>query len=710
MASFTSKTLDYLADNLLTSGEVNDTLPGASFDALDIPFTETKINVPDIENPHFSKENLLGEGGMGFVHSAYDSILHRRVAVKSLLRTVTSNSSYWKRFYREAQITAQLAHPSIVPVYSINLDENRQPVLVMKEILGVTLDQFISECSKNIGTKDYISSKHGLLPRIEMMIKICDAINYAHTRGVIHRDIKPDNIMVGQFEDVYVMDWGLARPQKDADFPKDFITQINDDGLKTKAGALIGTPIYMAPEQAMSKADQVGYSSDQYSVGMLLYEMCSLIQARKSKRIKELIEEAKSGVLSNFHEDLKDLDPRLKAIIAKACQKDQTQRYPSMKMLALDLRRFTHNKSVWAHKESIFIRIGRYLFNRPTLSLSALILLIIITASSIIFSLFSTLQNTTIAQNRQELTTTILNKSLAQTRILDHLFVEPQLEVQKLASLTRFKLQNLMIDTETCLKLNQFTNTPDFKAHPKYLDPISLRRANCFLPEGQEASKAQIGLSLGMDIQSDVKELFSNYTPREQFEQLFWKNDNSKIHWIYFGYEDGTLFSYPAIPEETQDIDPRLQDWYKQGLQNHNATCGYPYSDASSTSFLIPCHQQILDIRNQAVGVIGIDFRLDDFLEKFNAIHLPKLTGSYLLDEERTILFSSQGNATAPLKIKERLFKNATFSNALTKELSNGLIETNDGIYSYSRMQFVPWTLILVFEKDILDCDSCFEK
>jgi hypothetical protein len=377
-------------------------------------------------------------------------------------------------------------------------------------------------------------------------------------------------------------------------------------------------------------------------------------------------------------------------------------------MLAQDLRRFTHNKSVWAHKDSILIKIGRYLFNRPTLSLSVLILLIIVTASSIILSLFSTLENATLAQNRQELTTNILNKSLAQTRKLDQFFAEPQLEVQKFASLTRFKLQNLMIDTQTCLKLNQFIDTPDFKSHPKYLDPVSLRRGNCFLPKGVDSSKAQIGLSLSMDIQSDVKELFSNYTPREQFEQLFWKNDDSKIHWVYFGYEDGTLFSYPAIPEATQDIDSRSQSWYKQGLQYHNSTCGNPYSNSSNTSYLIPCHQQILDINNQPVGVIGIDFRLDDLLEKFDNIQLPKLTGSYLIDEERTILFSSQNNAKRLLAFKDPLFKNATFSEALTKELSNGLIETNDGVYSYSRMQFVPWTLILVFEKDILDCDSCF--
>ena len=710
MASFTSKTLNYLASRLGTLGDSSEKLSEHTFDDLEIVDSEAQLNFSDIEHPHFIREKVLGEGGMGFVHSAFDSVLHRKVAVKSLLYNVTSDSNYWKRFYREAQITAQLAHPSIVPVYSINLDENRQPLLVMKKIQGVTLDQFISECSKASRTDEYISSKHGLLPRIEMMIKICDAINYAHTRGVIHRDIKPDNIMVGEFEDVYVMDWGLARAQKGTDLPTELNTQINDDGLKTKVGALIGTPFYMAPEQANSKAEHVGYSSDQYSIGILLYEMCSLKQARKNTKIKNLIEEARSGILSNFHEDMKGVDPRLKAIISKACQKDHTQRYPSMKMLAQDLRRFTHNKSVWAHEDSRLIKIVRYLFNRPTLSLSALILLIVITASSIILSLFSTLENAALAQNRQELTTNILNKSLAQTRNLDQFFSEPQLEVQKFASLTRFKLQNLMIDTQTCLKLNQFINTPDFKSHPKYLDPVSLRRGNCFLPKGVDSSEAQIGLSLSMDIQSDVKELFSNYTPREQFEQLFWKNDNSKIHWVYFGYEDGTLFSYPAIPEATQDIDSRSQSWYQNGLLHHNATCGDPYSDSSNSSYLIPCHQQILDINKKPVGVIGIDFRLDDLLEKFSKIRLPKLTGSYLIDEERTILFSSQNDAAVPLVFKDNIFKNDTFSEALTKELSNGLIETNDGVYSYSRMQFVPWTLILVFEKNILDCNSCFNK
>ena len=467
MSSFFRKTLTFITSQLSTNDDLDQSLTGATFDDIETVTTEVEPEFLSSVDGRFKKEGILGEGGMGFVFYAVDTILHRRVAIKSLLRSVSPKSTYWKRFYREAQITAQLAHPSIVPVYSIEFDDDKQPNLIMKMIEGVTLDEYIHECLDVSETNKFVNSKHGLLPRIEIMIKICDAIYYAHTRGVVHRDLKPDNIMVGQFADVYVMDWGLARPRDEDDFAQEIIAQIEDHGLKTRDGAIIGTPIYMSPEQAHGDLDIVSYASDQYCVGMILYELVSLKQARKSDKVPELIQHARSGVLIDINEDFKNIDPRLKSIILKACHKNIEKRYPSMQALAQDLRRFTHNKSVWAHKDSLIIGLGRFFINRPTLSIFLILLLVMIAAVSVILSLSSTMQSNKIARQRQEITTNLINGTLIETRNLDQFFVRPELKVEQFATLTRFKLQNLPIDVETCFRMNELSNTPDLKTHPR---------------------------------------------------------------------------------------------------------------------------------------------------------------------------------------------------------------------------------------------------
>ena len=146
---------------------------------------------------------------MGAVYEAYDTILHRHV-LKALHEDVPKTSSLWKRFYREAQITAQLAHPSLVPVYSIEFNEQHQPLLIMKRIQGVTLETYLAGCRQYKKVKPPLMYR--LEQRLEILIKICDAMHYSHSKGVIHRDLKPENIMVGAFEDVCVMDWGVAAP------------------------------------------------------------------------------------------------------------------------------------------------------------------------------------------------------------------------------------------------------------------------------------------------------------------------------------------------------------------------------------------------------------------------------------------------------------------------------------------------------------------
>ncbi len=152
----------------------------------------------------------LGEGAMGAVSLARDPVLRRTVALKSLLPQASRDGTLLQRFVGEMQITAQLDHPHIVPVYGFDRKDASMSY-AMKLVQGKELEQLISETSALATAGKPLDTEHSLQTRLEIFVKVCDAVAYAHSRGVIHRDLKPSNVMVGRFNEVYVVDWGVAR-------------------------------------------------------------------------------------------------------------------------------------------------------------------------------------------------------------------------------------------------------------------------------------------------------------------------------------------------------------------------------------------------------------------------------------------------------------------------------------------------------------------
>jgi len=197
--------------------------------------------------------DVIGRGGMGEVMLARDRRLGRDVAIKRMLRL---DPDLVTRFLREARIQARLDHPAIVPVHEAGEDSEGRPYFTMKRLTGVTLDKLIAAPD----TK--------LQPMLRAFVDVCLAIELAHSKGVVHRDLKPTNIMLGDFGEVYVLDWGVARVLGSADEPADATTASEGE---TVAGELIGTPGYMAPEQV--RAEQVGPAADVYALGCILFEI-----------------------------------------------------------------------------------------------------------------------------------------------------------------------------------------------------------------------------------------------------------------------------------------------------------------------------------------------------------------------------------------------------------------------------------------------------
>jgi serine/threonine protein kinase/Tfp pilus assembly protein PilF len=267
---------------------------------------------------------FIAAGGMGEVHRAVDVIFDREVAVKRLLPTYRGDADAGGRFRREAAMTARLQHPGIPPMHDLGTLTNGDPFLAMKLISGKTLAQLLKE------RKDPSEDIPRLLSIFE---QVCRAVGYAHAKGVIHRDLKPANVMVGEFGEVQVMDWGLAKEVGGAETlratPSEALT---DPQQRTMDGAIMGTLAYMAPEQARGEISTLDARADVFALGAILLQILTghgLYDGKNRIEILvEVLEDAKQGKFDPAIERLKasGIDADLVEITTTCLAFDRSQR------------------------------------------------------------------------------------------------------------------------------------------------------------------------------------------------------------------------------------------------------------------------------------------------------------------------------------------------------------------------------------------------
>lgn len=220
----------------------------------------------------YQVQGLVGKGGMGAVYRVLDRSLLRHSALKVLHREMAREERHLRRFVDEAQITGQLDHPNIVPIHELGRDETGAPYFTMKLVAGRTLDRAIADA----GDRRLEPDRLGEL--LQVFVKVCEAVAFAHHRGVVHRDLKPQNIMVGDFGEVYLMDWGLAYLLP-ADRPSgERRVRLGEPGDETAAAdasgtePVLGTPRYMAPEQ-VDEEKAIDERTDVFALGAILYHL-----------------------------------------------------------------------------------------------------------------------------------------------------------------------------------------------------------------------------------------------------------------------------------------------------------------------------------------------------------------------------------------------------------------------------------------------------
>jgi serine/threonine-protein kinase len=274
----------------------------------------------------YEARDVLGVGGMGEVRLSRDRLIGREVALKVMRPGVAALADCRERFVREARVQGQLEHPAIVPVYDLGVDPQGGVYFTMKRVRGKTLDAVIDALASGDREAHRRYSRRKLLTAFS---SVCLAVDFAHARGVLHRDLKPSNIILGDFGEVYVLDWGLAKLAGTADGEHVSEIELTSDGsAPTLLGALIGTPGYMAPEQARGEAERVDVYADVYALGAILFEILALEPLHPLRSAEAALLSTLQGADARpSARTLGEYPPELEAVCVRATALDPTARY-----------------------------------------------------------------------------------------------------------------------------------------------------------------------------------------------------------------------------------------------------------------------------------------------------------------------------------------------------------------------------------------------
>jgi Protein kinase domain/Sulfatase-modifying factor enzyme 1 len=322
---------------------------------------------------------LLGEGGMGEVYAVEDPRLERRLALKRVRLTPGMDPALelrrLARFVEEARIAGRLEHPGIVPIHELGSDADGQPYFTMRLVKGRTLAELFAD------RRQATESEWNLPRLVGLLQRVAETLAFAHHAGVIHRDLKPANVMVGAFGETYVVDWGLARRLGPSPGRAARVLGVSETdgaagaGLDTLAGDVVGTPAYMAPEQAFGDPDTVGPGVDVYALGAMLYELLSGSPPFPGPPPQALAA-LRAGPPATLAQRAPQAPRELVAIAERALERDPARRYASMEALRADLRAYLEGRVVQAYESGGLAELKKWMRRNRGLSAALLVLVL----------------------------------------------------------------------------------------------------------------------------------------------------------------------------------------------------------------------------------------------------------------------------------------------------------------------------------------------
>ncbi len=644
----------------------------------------------------------LGRGSMGEVLLAQDERLHRTIVVKRLHARLADEPQMVRRFVAEAQLTAQLDHPGIVPVHAVDARAGEPPTYAMKLVRGQTLRTWFNETRAAVARPGHRPTPPapGLAARLELFLQMCEPIAYAHSRGVIHRDLKPDNIMVGPYGEVFVMDWGIARLTGSADVPGPGRAG-SPDGEGTLDGAAIGTPVYMSPEQARGENSTMDGRSDQYTLGLLLYEMATLNRARASiKNAAKLMIAAARGHVEPVVAYGEPIPRELRAVILRATAPDPVRRYADVSALADDVRRVLRGEPVLAAPDTLVQRAGRWIARRRERVAVGLVVAALLALLAVLVTVLGGLGvrewDRVAADARAARLVAVTAQAADHARALDGALSSYEGLLRALAAVAERALPG---DATAPVYLapafaDPTRAPPDMVSSKVYRGPASFDHPDLALAPGVDEHTRDTARELRVlaslrDVMADTL-LNSASAPARgsaSSDRALVLDQGTPVVWSYVATGDGVLVGFPGVGRYPPDYDPRQQPWYHEGLSRTGPGWGRPYVDESGMGLLVSCS---MPVRSPAGGAVaGLDLTVKYLVETWLA---PGGEGEgFLLDDSGAVIVRSGGAQEVPGTTQPLPWPSAS---APIAAAPNGHLVVGETLLAWSRLTH-GWTYLL---------------
>jgi serine/threonine-protein kinase len=591
----------------------------------------------------------IGAGGMAEIRVARDEVLDRNVAIKILHADRRRDAAAIRRFVQEAKITGALDHPNIVPVHGLHLDPDGEASFTMKLVHGRTLKELLEDVRDMHESDRPLDETHSLRGRLEAFARVCDAVEYAHRKGVVHRDLKPSNIMIGNFGEIYVMDWGIAklvgRPDDVAELREELGLDEELMVARTAHGTVVGTPAYMAPEQA--RGEEVDARSDVCALGTILYELVTLHRMTQGETGSEVIANVATGKRRAIPRFVfgERLDSELAAIITKATALEPTDRYASARKLATDIRRFLADEETEAYPDNWLRGVLRWIGRHRQTSLIAFLSVTSTLALVAAYALWVQTRTLADARRQEHASNALISHTAERAHAIDAQFVVFESAVTALARDADLALRGNLVAALPPLAATSFDRghpPPSAVQSDAYDKRIALDRPAYVLAPDQtlEAVRDEVR-ALGA-LASTFHHIFGTVgTPPESMSLYEWiAEQGAPIRWAYVGTADGVMVSYPAKGGYPEEYDPRTRPWYELGARKSDVVWGNVYVDVQGQGMVLPAVTGVPDGKGGFRGVAGIETTFDWVIESFMEPDAP-ISESYLVDDVGRVVIKS---------------------------------------------------------------------
>lgn len=682
------------------------------------PDTTARLDAP-LSNlaTRYSVLEAFAEGGLATVSVARDRNLRRVVAIKSLKEEAGKKPELVDAFVAEAKVTAQLDHPAIIPIYGMTGDDRKGLHLSMKLVNGRTLRDYLRNIVLNYRVKgiNAFDEAAQLRKRLEIFLRVCDAIAYAHHRNIIHRDLKPENIMIGEFMEVYVVDWGLA-------------AKIDNDGTAEEQ-KISGTPRYFSPEALSGKKCDV--RSEIFTLGLILQEIVTLQFAVKGHSEKDFMERIVTGELEPIRHLFKwKIDKPLQAIIKMATAYRPEDRYQTVSEFADDIRRYMAGLSIEALPDNSISKFVRWTIRRRKEFLAAVLVLLLGFAAITVYAISQQLESAHEINVQRRAVNYIYNRTATVSEHLNITALQIQEQLLAFARISAY-----------LLSINPGDNNTNWKSffRPSLTEIGKTERGMFYSPYYKRLTSLDYGIyTLAPDADRErclefirktypVLRKMKNIVLGSQSGYNFDPKDYEKlkidylyhgfpVRSVYIGTTDGLKMLYPWRGNYPRVIDPRKRLWYQRALKERGPVWGKPYMDSDSTAGLsIPCSVPIIDLQEKFRGVVGLDLSVNKLTER---ILKKGNIGDYVLEKavvnmRGETIFSSQSEYFNKKFDPGKIHKNVEFKTPLfhTKDVRNRLLKGGKGygtfivnrdgqkiIYSYAHLEI--WNMFFVVAAD----------